>query len=310
MTRSGVDTDADPTVSVVIPVYNLAAYVGAAIDSALGQDYPHMEVIVVDDGSTDDVGAVLERYGDRIVVATQENRGVGAARNRAVALSTGSIIALLDGDDVWYPERARRCVDVLRTRPDVAFVTTDADLINESGTRTGSTYLDWVPFPSGNYESQIVRENFVYASTFVWRHILDEVGGFDERPPIGTDDYDLWMRLIRRGYVPAIVAEPLAGYRLRSTSLSSGGGIVDAKYVTLERRLPEFWEIGVYGSWRHAMTIAWRLGRRGKIPRALRFVAAAFRDPGADTRDILSGIGRKATRRAGRWITGGATVRR
>ena len=291
-----MDTATDPTVSVVIPVYNVAAYVSNAIDSALAQDYPMIEVVVVDDGSTDDVGTVLARYGDRIVVETQENRGIGAARNRGVARSTGSIVALLDGDDVWSPKRARCCVDALRAMPELGFVTTDAFLMDESGVRTGETYLDRVPFPSSDFAAHIVRENFLFVGVFMWKHDLEAVGGFEERPPIGTDDYDLWMRFIRRGYRPALVAEPLAGYRLRPTSLTSLG-VVDAKHTTLERHLPEFWEIGVYGPWRHAMTIALQLARRGRITRAARFVVAAFHDPNANARDIMVGMGRAAARR-------------
>src|SRR5687767_5658816 len=93
------------TVSVIVPAYNAAAFVAEAIDSALAQSHPELEVIVVDDSSTDDTPAVLQSYGNRITVHRQDNRGVSAARNTGAQLATGEWIAFLDADDVWRPDK-------------------------------------------------------------------------------------------------------------------------------------------------------------------------------------------------------------
>ncbi|HEX3110532.1 MAG TPA: glycosyltransferase family A protein, partial [Thermoanaerobaculia bacterium] len=93
------------SVSVVIPSYNYARYLGEAIDSALGQTLPPLEVIVVDDGSTDDTPAVLAAYGDRIRVLRQKNAGVAVARNSGIAAARGECVAFLDADDVWLPRK-------------------------------------------------------------------------------------------------------------------------------------------------------------------------------------------------------------
>jgi len=109
-------------VSVVIPTLNYAAYVGRAIDSALGQTYPHTDVIVVDDGSTDDTPAVLARYGDRIRVVAGAGAGVSAARNRGLAAARGDLIAVLDADDEWLPTKLARQLPVLAEAGDVGVV--------------------------------------------------------------------------------------------------------------------------------------------------------------------------------------------
>ena len=93
------------TVSVVVPAYNYARYLPKAIDSALGQTHPPLEVIVVDDGSTDDTPRVLAAYADRIRVIRQANQGAGAARNAGIAAARGEYVAFLDSDDLWHPRK-------------------------------------------------------------------------------------------------------------------------------------------------------------------------------------------------------------
>src|SRR5437660_1682693 len=113
--------------SVIIPAYNVERYVAEALDSAIGQTYPNVEVVVVDDGSTDGTRRVLESYTDRAVILNQPNRGAAAARNTALAASTGGFLAFLDADDRWAPERVARCIELLERMPADA-VTTDAGL--------------------------------------------------------------------------------------------------------------------------------------------------------------------------------------
>lgn len=113
------------TVSVVIPTYNRAALVTEAIESALSQSHPIHEIIVVDDGSTDSTPQALSRFGDRILVVRQENRGVNDARNRALQIATGTYIALLDNDDVWLPFKTELLLAALERYPGCGFAFSD-----------------------------------------------------------------------------------------------------------------------------------------------------------------------------------------
>ena len=127
-----------PRVSIVIAVYNGAATVGRALASVFAQTYTDYEVIVVNDGSTDDTAAVLARFGDRIRVITQSNRGLSAARNAGVRVSTGEYVAFLDDDDEWMPEKLARCVPVLDADRDCALVYTLALKVDPQGKPMGN----------------------------------------------------------------------------------------------------------------------------------------------------------------------------
>jgi glycosyltransferase involved in cell wall biosynthesis len=106
-----------PLVSCIIPVFNGEAYLHEAIDSVLAQTHPNMEIVVVNDGSTDGTTAVIERYGDRVRSLQQENRGVSVARNRGVELSTGQLLCFLDADDVFDPRKTAVQVEALQADP-------------------------------------------------------------------------------------------------------------------------------------------------------------------------------------------------
>ena len=297
MERSG-EGRCGPKVSVIIPAFNVERYVATAVRSVLAQTYRDVEVIVVDDGSTDRTRDELEQFRDRVVVVTQVNGGIGAARNRGIRESTGDVIALLDADDAWLPERVSRCVGFLRERPDVGFVTTDALIIDEQGSPSGGTYLDLVDFPVEGYEERIVRENFVFVGAFVRRAVLDDAGPFDETKPTGVEDYEMWLRLIASGVVPGIVRDPLALYRVRSDSVTRRDDqLVRARNLALRRHLPAYWQRGVYGPSGQAFSIAWDLFRRGEWREGHRFVAAGMHDPDRTRRQLVGETARKTVRR-------------
>src|SRR3990167_8128796 len=120
-----------PRVSVVIPTYNYARYLPQAIDSVLGQTYPHIEVVVVDDGSTDESRDVLRAYGSRIRWVQQERQGVSAARNRGVRESRGDLVAFLDADDRWLPTKLERQVARWCNEPELGLVHAGEEIIDE-----------------------------------------------------------------------------------------------------------------------------------------------------------------------------------
>jgi glycosyltransferase involved in cell wall biosynthesis len=187
-------TAGSPLVSVVIPTHNRAHYITEAIDSVLAQTYPYYEIIVIDDGSTDNTREVLRGYGDRVRYFHQDGRGQAHARNRAVSEARGKYIAMLDDDDVWLPNKLELQVATLEQDDGVGFVGTDMYITDASG-----NIIDrWGKPPSvpETFES-LFEENILGApSVMIRKRLIEEVGGFDESLRT-TDDYDLWLRLAR-----------------------------------------------------------------------------------------------------------------
>lgn len=211
--------DTTPLVSVIIPTYNRRDLVQLALDSVLAQAFTDFEIIVVDDGSTDDTNRALQRYGDRITYLWQENQGESAARNRGVRLARGSYVAFLDSDDLWMPDKLHKQLQTLGQNPSVGFAFCDAWLIDNNGVK-----LDIPPLGTGLEREQLslqhlMIENSVTAggSTVVCRKsLLSQVGGFDEGIRFG-EDWDLWLRL-RVCTEFAFVPEPLACIRRHATT--------------------------------------------------------------------------------------------
>ncbi|HEX2045482.1 MAG TPA: glycosyltransferase [Gaiellaceae bacterium] len=207
-----------PTFSVVIAAYQAAEFAGEAVESALTQTSPPLEVIVADDGSTDDLAAALAPWRDRIVVLRNEHRGEAAAKNAGAAAATGDFVVLLDADDVYLPERLEALRELARARPDLDILTTDA-LLEVAGDVVRRCYTDSWPFPLDDQRGAILERNFVFGHAAVRRERLLAVGGFD--PAMGVPDWECWIRLVLAGARVGLVAEPLSRYRLRETGLSS-----------------------------------------------------------------------------------------
>lgn len=206
-----------PLVSVVIPNHNYAGYLGAAIDSALAQSYSNVEVIVVDDGSTDGSEAVARRYGQRVRWIAQPRQGVSAARNRGIAASRGELVAFLDADDLWRPEKLARQVEQLRT-PAVGVVGCGLAFISPAGDALGES----VSGASGRVLEDIALLRWPGAPGFgstalVRKACFDRVGLFDTELSTAAD-WDLWRRIACH-YEMGMVREPLALYRVHRSSM-------------------------------------------------------------------------------------------
>lgn len=272
-----------PTVSVVIPSYNVERYVGAAIESALSQTYDDLEVVVVNDGSTDGTATAIEpfRSDPRVVYVAQENRGLAGARNRGIREAHGEYIGLLDADDLWMPERLTRCVEILAASPEIGWVTTDCFLLEDETPTTKRYYVDVLhraPEEECSLQ-QIARANCFFVGGVIRRELFDRLGGFDESLR-RAEDYEMWIRLMLGGVRAACVPEPLAWYRVRADSLSADNAAQwDAHLTVLERHLPELTARGAPGPAREAHDIARRLAARGDHKGAARFARMAARDP-------------------------------
>jgi glycosyltransferase involved in cell wall biosynthesis len=202
-------------VSVIIPVYNRENTVCAAVDSVLAQTYGNLEIIVVDDGSSDRSLSVLGTYGDRIRVVCQSNSGPSAARNRGVAESTGEIVAFLDSDDCWLPEKIARQVALMdRAGQEMICCVCNAlvkggeesflgETFAHAGIHPGFTEGVWLN-PQAILSTRFLLFNQVVA---IRREAFDRVGGFNERMRL-LEDYELALRLTALGYW-GVIREPL-----------------------------------------------------------------------------------------------------
>ena len=180
-----------PLVSVIIPTYNRGWCLNEAVDSVFSQTYERYELIVVDDGSEDDTGKRLSRYQD-ITVITQHNRGVSAARNRGIASSKGELIAFLDSDDLWLPEKLSVQVAFFQTNPEALVCQTQETWIR-NGRRIHPKNRHRKQ--SGNFFERSLGLCLVSPSAVMIRKPLFEtVGVFDENLP-ACEDYDLWLRV-------------------------------------------------------------------------------------------------------------------
>ena len=195
-----------PLVSVIIPTFNRASMVVEAVDSVLAQSYHPLEIIVVDDGSTDDTEVRLAGYGERIkVIRRSLNRGVSAARNCGIRRSCGSYVALLDSDDLWLPDKIECQVDFFLKQPEARICQTEEIWIRRgkrvNPRRKHRKYSGYI-FPHC-LPLCIVSPSAV----MIKQELLSQVGLFDEQLP-ACEDYDLWLRIAAH-YPIFLLEEPL-----------------------------------------------------------------------------------------------------
>jgi glycosyltransferase involved in cell wall biosynthesis len=207
-----------PRVSVIIPVYNLAPYLPEAIESALAQTLPpdDVEILVVDDGSTDGSGEIGRRYAPRVRVLRQENRGLAAARNAGLRATSAPFVNFLDADDRLFPDKLAAQLALFDRRPDAGIVTAGVRYVDAGG----------APLPAhgwarvnGAVLSKLVLGNFGPPHALLLRRaLIVAAGGFDETLP-AAEDWDMWLRLARAGVRWALVDRPLADYRVRPDAM-------------------------------------------------------------------------------------------
>lgn len=192
-------------VSVILPTYNRAYVLRRAIDSVLAQTFQDVELVVIDDGSTDPTPALLADYGQRIISLRQDNAGVSRARNTGIRAASGELIAFLDSDDAWLPEKLARQVAALDGQPQMPLCHTDEIWIRNGvrvnpkkkhRKRGGEIFRDCLPLCVISPSAAMLR-----------RAAFDDIGLFDETLP-ACEDYDLWLRLTCR-YPVIFLEEPL-----------------------------------------------------------------------------------------------------
>lgn len=237
-----------PLVSVIIPAFNAAHYLPRAVASVAAQSYPadRIEIIVVDDGSTDETLAlarIFERYMPGLQVFSQPNQGVSPARNLAIAVSSGELIAFLDADDQWLPDKLAAQVEVYQADSGVGLIHCGYDFVDQDG----SALPDW-PRQSRLDEGDILLEFLcdfflITSAVMVPRVALDRVGVFDESLKVGEDN-ELFLRIVS-SFKVGCARQSLLQRTVRPDSLSRQDFELDARVdlATIERFLvlnPDF----------------------------------------------------------------------
>lgn len=211
-----------PIVSVIIPTYNRAKYLPAALDSVLSQSMPPFEVIVVDDGSTDDTEQVINPYLSKIIYKKIPNSGRPAVpRNIGIGLAKGNLIAFQDSDDLWASDKLKLQTPLFDD-PDVVMSHGRAEIMTAGGKKMGRAVAQQV-IPSGHIFTELLGGNFVSTlTTMVRKEVLEQLGGFNESPALrAVEDYDLWLRIAALGRKVVYLDKTLAYYRQHDQNISS-----------------------------------------------------------------------------------------
>jgi glycosyltransferase involved in cell wall biosynthesis len=211
-----------PVVSLVIAAYNHVNVLPEALESALAQTYPACEVVVVDDGSTDDTPNLLKRYQDKVRTVRQANKGLAAARNRGVSAAQGEYVAFLDADDLLHRTKLAEQVAFLEARPEIGWTYCDVELADQQSgeCRLASDRFGYAARRlDGDLFEELVAGNFIPAiSPMLRRSLFEQAGAFDESLT-ALEDWDLWLRLsliAPAAYLPRV----LATYRLFQGGMS------------------------------------------------------------------------------------------
>ncbi len=205
----------EPIFSVVIPAYNAAGFITKTLECLNAQKFSDFEALIINDGSTDNTQGVITEYIARhrhlnLRLVNQENRGIAGARNRGILEAKGCYVALLDHDDIWYPEKLSRCYEILRMFPQTTVLCHNEALRDISGKIVRN--LKCGPYVKDMFRKLLYGGSCLYTSaTVIRRDTLVEVGLFRENPEFSTgEDYDLWLRLSKKHkiyFLPEILGE-------------------------------------------------------------------------------------------------------
>jgi glycosyltransferase involved in cell wall biosynthesis len=208
-----------PLVSVIIPTYNSGAMVCEAIESVLDQKYKPLEIIVVDDGSKDNTLNLVRRYGSQVNYIYQENKGAASARNTGIRASRGELIAFLDGDDRWLPDKLEKQYEAIISDKNIGLIHSDVYYWDAALNRISLRNVGRDKFVGNCYSMLFFQNRILTSSVLLWRKCIDLVQYFDETLSV-AEDWDLFIRLARH-YHFSYISDPLIYYRIHSGNISS-----------------------------------------------------------------------------------------
>jgi len=226
-----------PKVSIIIPTYNMGHYITTAIESIFFQIYKNYEIIVVDDGSTDNTEEILSQYGNKIRIISQNHKGLACARNLGIRNSRGEYIALLDADDAWLPNRLLKQVPILDNKPRIGLVHSNLIEIDDNGNTLGISSQTKRLTTNSIALNLLFRSQHILCPTVLLRKkCLQDVGVFDENLSwFGVEDRDLWIRIAMHWKIEYINI-PLALYRIRHDAMSKNiKKMMKARYYIVKK---------------------------------------------------------------------------
>lgn len=232
-------------VSIIVPAYNQARYLGLAVQSVLNQTYPELEVIIVDDGSTDDTAVVARGFSDaRVRYVHQANRGLSGARNTGLRQARGEFLTFLDSDDLFLPDKLARLVAEFERYPEAGLAAGQAVPVDQHGQRIGKIFDSRLP----EDPAQLVLGNPLHVGSVMLRRFWQERVGFFDESLRSYEDWDMWLRLARVGCPMTSVAHPVSLYRFHTAQMTRDGRqMTTANFAVLEKvfgdpHLPEHWQ--------------------------------------------------------------------
>src|SRR5579884_4097618 len=270
-----------PTISAIIPVHNGRDFICQTIRSVLTQTYTPDEIIVVDDGSTDDTVRTLERFRGRIRLLRQSNRGVSTARNAGASAANGDFLAFLDADDIWFPEKTAAQLDVLTINPALGLVYSGIVVLDQT-----MRCVCTIPAPEEKaaLTNTLLMEPPVLSiaqAALIRRTAFVQAGGFDPRFST-VADADLACRLALTTSI-ARTSQPLVGYRTHTGQMHRNLAALEREYPLLLRKLfalpdlpPELHSLRRRAEANYRYTLAGEYAHRGQRRRAARHLAAAL----------------------------------
>jgi glycosyltransferase involved in cell wall biosynthesis len=235
-----------PTITAIIPLYNGRDFIKSAVESVLAQTLPPTELIIVDDGSTDHGADIVEQLAQShpLKLLRKANGGQSSARNHGVANSGGDLIALLDQDDIWYPDHLRELVKpFMEQRPvELGWAYSNLDEMDREGMLIGHNVLDncTTPHPKDNLFTCLREDMFILpTSSMISRTAFEALGGFDESLS-GYEDDDLFLRMFRAGYDHVYIERALARWRVHATSASYSKRMAISRMLFARKLLRDF----------------------------------------------------------------------
>ncbi|MGA1980071.1 MAG: glycosyltransferase [Sedimentisphaerales bacterium] len=272
---AGIDNN--PTVSIIIPTYNRSRLIARAVKSVLNQTYQNFELIIVDDGSTDDTREIVAGFNDKRIryVRHEENKGEAAARNTGIKVARGGYIAYQDSDDEWFPEKLARQMELLENAsPQVGVIYTGFWKMEN----LRKTYIpfSWVNQKNGDIHRELLKGNFIGSPVvLIKKDCFNRVGLFDERLR-NLVDWEMWIR-ISKLYHFRCVDEPLVIAHYGSDNVSDNSdSLIDALELILEKNRDEFKEEKrlLAGHW---INIGKLLVAKGRVEKGRQYIVDALR---------------------------------
>ncbi len=286
-----------PQVSILLPTYNRLSYLPRAVNSVFNQTYQDWELIIWDDGSTDETGGYCQTLQDpRIQYFWHENRGVAFARNQAIGHASGEYLAFLDSDDEWLPEKLSIQVDFLDQYPDLDLVFSNFHNVNLELRKSSVAFteisasleklvtetVDDILLINGNFLESIAHENYIATDSVMMRKsVLDEFGGFNGTLRNG-EDFELWWRLglagVRMGYTDSVLinrfkaADNLSGQSIESSNSAIKALDICAENAYLAKREDLISDLRkpYRNAWQNLILLYGREGRTNEMIKAFR----------------------------------------